>query len=136
VPPPISAVSDADVRTDAEAGVAADGDSPGEGDGGAEDPAAGVAGDADGDGAAREADGDAEGDADGEAEADGDAEGCEDPVAADADPTTRWPAGICAEPVVTSARDPTGGGASAGTGAACPLIPPGAAVARVAEAGT
>ena len=44
--------------------------------------------------------------------------------------------GIDAEPVVTSAREPTAGGASAGTGAACPLICPGATLARVADAGT
>lgn len=124
--PPMSAVSDADVRPAAEAGVAegdeADGDTEEDGDVGSDGDAG--------------ADGDAEGDAEGDVEGDGDAVGGGDPVAADAEPATRWPAGICAEPVVTSVRDPTEGGASAGAGAACPLIPPGATVARVAEAGT
>jgi|SRR5580658_320768 hypothetical protein len=121
----MSAVSDADVRTDAEAGVAADADAPGEGDSGAEDDV-----EVDGDG---EGDGDEE--AEGEAEGEGDALGCGDPATADAAPTTRWPGAICAEPVVTNVREPTEGGARAGTGAACPLIP-GARLARVADAGT
>ena len=94
---------------------------------------------AEGDGEA-ERDGETEvegdGEAEGEADGDGDALGGEDPAAADTEPTTRWPAGICAEPVVTSGRDPTGGGARAGTGAGCPLMLPAATLVCVADAGT
>ena len=133
---------------DPEVRVAADAEAPGENAGVGEDPVAEGDGDTEGEGAVEEdvpggeeepeeeGDGEDEGDGEGEAEEDGDTVGCGDPAAADAEPTTRWPAGICAEPVVTSVRDPTEGGASAGSGAACPLIPPGATVARVAEAGT
>ena len=87
-------------------------------------------GEADGDGLGEEDDG-----ADGDGEGDGEALGGEDPVSGEAEPATRWPAGMSAEPVVTSVREPTGGGTWAGTGARCPLSPPGAAPARVAEAG-
>ncbi len=57
----------------------------------------------------------------GEAEGDGDAAGGCDPASPDAEPATRWPAGMSAEPVVTRVLEPTGGGARAGTGAWCPL---------------
>jgi len=80
------------------------------------------------------ADGDALGEDDGLGE--GDALGCGDPAAPEVVPVTRCPAGICAEPVVTSVREPTGGGGTAGTGARCPLTGPATAPARVAEAGT
>jgi hypothetical protein len=126
VPPPsISAVSDADVRSDTEAGVPADVDACADGpeDGDTDEP---------GEAAGGEDDADAEGDA----EADGDALGCEELAAPEADPATRWPGAICAEPVVTSVREPTEGGASAGTGAGWPLMPPAAALARVADADT
>ena len=79
-------------------------------------------------------DGDGLGEADGEG--DGEALGCEDPVPGEAEPATSCPAGISAEPVVTSVREPTGGGAGAGTGAWCPLRWPATVSARVAEAGT
>ena len=67
--------------------------------------------------------GDEDGDGLGEAddEGDGEALGCGDPVSGEAEPATSCPAGISAEPVVTSVREPTGGGARAGTGAWCPL---------------
>jgi hypothetical protein len=55
--------------------------------------------------------GDGDGLGEGDAEGDGDAPGCADPAAPDAEPVTTWPTGICAEPVVTSVREPTGGGA-------------------------
>ena len=119
--------------------MAADAEVLGEADGGTDDDTAAEGdGDAVGDGATEDADGDgdAEGDGEGDADGDGDVLDGGDPAAADADPTTRWPAGICAEPVVTSVRDPTDGGASAGTGAAGPFIPLGTTVARVADAGT
>jgi len=110
VPPSISAVSDAGMLEDA-AGL-------GDGDG------------------ATDGDGDTDGDADGDAEDDGDAPGCEDPASPAAEPATRWPGAIGAEPVVTSVREPTGGGACAGTGAWCPLRCPATVPARVAAAGT
>ena len=68
-----------------------------------------------------EGDGLGEGDAGGlgeeDGEGDGEALGCEDPVSGEAEPATKWPAGISAEPVVTRVREPTGGGARAGAGA-------------------
>jgi hypothetical protein len=88
-----------------------------------------VLGDADGLG-----DGDGLGEGDGEG--DGEALGGGDPASPDAEPATRCPAGMSAEPVVTSVREPTGGGAWAGTGAWCPLRWPATAPARVADAGT
>jgi hypothetical protein len=112
VPPPsTSAVSAADTAGD-------DADAPGEGDA-----------EADGDG---KDDGEDEGDA--EADGDGDALGCAEPP--EACTRTRWPAAIGAEPVITSVRDPTGGGAEARTGAGCPLAAPRVRRARVADAGT
>jgi hypothetical protein len=115
VPPPcISAVSEAGATAGNEP------DRLGEGDA-----------DADGDG---EDKGVAEDEGGAEADGDGEALGCADP--AEADPVTSCPGAICAEPVITSVREPTGDGASAGTGAACPLMLPGARLARVAEAGT
>ena len=80
--------------------------------------------------------GDGDGLGEGEAEGDGDAAGGCDPASPDAEPATRCPAGMSAEPVVTSVREPTGGGARAGTGAWCPLRCPATAPARVADAGT
>jgi hypothetical protein len=124
-PPPMSAVSDADTTGDVDACA----DGPGDGETAGPGEAAGAEDDGD-----AEADGDEEGDA--EAEGDGDALGCGDPAAPEADPATRWPGAICAEPVVTSVREPTEGRASAGAGAGCPLMPPAAALARVAEADT
>src|SRR5690349_2422992 len=95
---------------------------------------ANVLGDGDGDGLGEE-------DADGLGEEDGEALGWdglgwEEPVLSEAEPATRWPGGMSAEPVVTRVREPTGGGARAGTGAWCPLRCPATAPARVAEAGT
>ena len=55
--------------------------------------------------------------ADGEAEGEGDGLGCEDPVSPDAWPVTSCPGAIVAEPMVTSVREPAGGGARSGTGA-------------------
>ena len=87
-----------------------------------------------------EGDGEAEGVEEGEGveEADGDGEGdalgCAEPP--EACPGTSWPAAIGAEPVITSAREPTGGGAGARTGAGCPLTAPRVRWACVAEAGT
>src|SRR5690349_14147963 len=104
----MSAVSDA--------GVPADGDADGLGDG--------------------DGDGDGDGEGDGDAAGEGGVPGWEDPVSPEAEPATRWPAGMSAEPVVTRVREPTGGGARAGTGARCPLRCPATAPARVAEAGT
>jgi hypothetical protein len=117
VPPPsISAVS--------EAGAPAGDDADGLGDGDEE---------AVGDGET-EGDGEAEGVDEADAEGDGDAlGGAELPEAC---PTTSWPAAIDAEPVSTSVREPTAGGAGAGTGAGCPLRAPRVRRARVAEAGT
>jgi hypothetical protein len=133
VPPPcIRAVSDADVRADAEVELMADAGAPGEGDGGAE---AEADGDAEPEGGA-DAEGDGDAEEDGEAEGDGDALGCEDPAPVEAEPTTRWPAAICAEPVVTRTREPTEGGARSGAGARCPFMLPGATFARVADADT
>jgi len=80
--------------------------------------------------------GDGDGLGEGDAEGDGDALGCGDPAAPEAEPATTWPAAIGAEPVVTSVREPTGGGARAGTGAGCPLRRPATATARVADGGT
>ncbi|HEY6313547.1 MAG TPA: hypothetical protein VIY52_22465 [Streptosporangiaceae bacterium] len=110
--PSSSAVSDAAVLGDGDADPGAGGD----------------------DGADADPEGDGDEEPGGDAEEDGEAPGCGDPAAPDADPATRWPAAICAEPVVTSVRVPTRAGARAGTGAACPLMPP--APARVADAGT
>jgi len=87
-------------------------------------------------GALAEGEGDGDGLGDEDGEGDGEALGCEDPASPEAVPATVCPAGICAEPVVTSVREPTGGGARAGTGAWCPLRWPATAPARVAEAGT
>ena len=148
MPPPMNAVSDADVRTDAEVRAPTEAVVPGEAEG---EPAAGWDGNVEGsefdvEGDGEDAEGDGEAEAEGEAEGDGeapgggdpvaDALGCGDPVAADPDPATRWPAAIGAEPVVTRVREPTGGGARSGTGAAWPLMLPGATVASVADAGT
>ncbi len=88
--------------------------------------------------------GEGDGEADGEtgelgeedAEGDGDAPGCGDPAAPAPVPATRCPGAIGAEPVVTSVRAPTAGGASAGTGAWWPFSPPATAPACVADAGT
>ena len=117
--PSVSAVS--------EAGVPAGGEDAGEP--GEEDAAAEGDGEADGVGAegVEEVEG-ADGDRD------GDALGCAEPP--EACPRTRWPAAIGAEPVITSVREPTGGGAGARTGAACPLTAPRVRWARVAEADT
>ena len=79
-------------------------------------------------------DGLGEGDPEGDGEGDGDALGGADPASPDAEPATRCPAGMSAEPVVTRVREPTGGGAWAGTGAWCPLRCPATAPARVADA--
>jgi hypothetical protein len=111
VPPLMYAVSDADVLGDGET----DGGADGEGEAG--DGEAGEVGDADGEG-------------------DGDGPGCWDPGPPEPVPATRCPAGMRAEPVVTSVRAPTGGGAGAGTGGRWPFSCPGTAPARVAEAGT
>jgi hypothetical protein len=94
---------------------------------------AGVPADGDADGLGEE---DGDGLGDGDAGEDSDALGCEDPGSPEAEPATRWPAGMSAEPVVTRVREPIGGGARAGTGAGCPLRCPATATARVADAGT
>jgi hypothetical protein len=101
-------------------GVLADGDGLGEG---APDGDAG-------------ADGVAEPESEGEGEADGDVLEGEDPASLDSWPVTVCPGAIVAEPVVTTVRDPTGGGARAGAGAWCPFVGPAPGPACVAEAGT
>jgi hypothetical protein len=78
----------------------------------------------------------ADGLGEGDAGADGDELGWEEPVLSEAEPATSWPAGMSAEPVVTSVREPIGGGAKAGTGALRPLRCPATVPARVADAGT
>ena len=113
-PPSVSAVSEAAVPAGDDADELGEGVAEAEGDG--------------------EAEGVGEVDGDGDAEGDGDALGCADPP--EADPATSCPAAICAEPVITSVREPTGGGAGAGTGAGCPPTAPRVRWARVAEAGT
>jgi hypothetical protein len=72
----------------------------------------------------------------GEGDAEGDTLGCGDAPALDAERATTWPAAMAAEPVVTSVREPTGGGTGTGAGAACPLRRPATARALVADGGT
>jgi hypothetical protein len=82
------------------------------------------------------ADGESEGDGEAESEGDGDALGGVDPASPGPVPVTVWPGAIVAVPVVTSVREPTGGGARSGVGAWCPSRGPATVLACVAEAGT